>query len=55
MDNNNSLVQISQAVEIIKTAILQSQERTIRNANADVLALNYAVGGFISQQSKLHQ
>lgn len=55
MDNNNSLVQISQAVEIIKTAIQQSQERTIRNANADVLALNYAVGGFISQQSKLHQ
>ena len=55
MDDNNSLVQISQAVEVIKTAILQSQERTIRNANADVLALNYAVGGFISQQSKLHQ
>lgn len=55
MNDNNSLVQISQAVEVIKTAILQSQERTIRNANADVLALNYAVGGFISQQSKLHQ
>lgn len=55
MENNNYLVQISQAVEIIKTAILQSQERTIKNANADVLALNYAVGGFISQQSKLHQ
>ena len=55
MDNNNSLVQISQAVEIIKTAILQSQERTIKNANADVLALNYSVGGFISQQSRLHQ
>ena len=55
MEDNNSPVQISQAVEIIKTAILQSQERTIKNANADVLALNYAVGGFISQQSKLHQ
>lgn len=55
MDDNNSLMQISQAVEVIKNAILQSQERTIRNANADVLALNYAVGGFISQQSKLHQ
>ena len=55
MDDNNSLMQISQAVDVIKTAILQSQERTIKNANADVLALNYAVGGFISQQSKLHQ
>ena len=55
MDDNNSLLQISQAVEVIKTAILQSQERTLKNANADVLALNYAVGGFISQQSKQHQ
>lgn len=55
MDDNNSLSQISQAVEVIKTAILQSQERTLKNANADVLALNYAVGGFISQQSKQHQ
>ena len=48
-------MQVSQAVEVIKTAILQSQERTLKNANADVLALNYAVGGFISQQSKQHQ
>ncbi len=55
MNDNNSLMQISQAVEVIKTAILQSQGRTIKNANTDVLVLNYAVGGFISQQSKLHQ
>ena len=55
MDDNNSLMQVSQAVEVIKTAILQSQERTLKNANADVLALNYAVGGFISKQSKQHQ
>ena len=53
--DNKSLTQIAQAVEVIKTAILQSQERTIKNANTDVLALNYAVGGFISLQSKQHQ
>ena len=42
MDNNNSLQSISKAVQVIKTAILQSQERTTRNANADLIALNYA-------------
>ena len=55
MDDSKSMTQIAQAVEVIKTAILQSQERTIMNANTDVLSLNYAVGGFISQQSKRHQ
>ena len=53
--DNQSLTQIAQAVEVIKTAILQSQERTIKNANTDVLALNYAVGGFISLQSTQQQ
>jgi len=53
--DNNSLQPISQAVQIIKTAILQSQERTTRNANADLIALNYAVGGYVSIQSKLHR
>ena len=55
MDDSKSLTQITQAAEVIKTAILQSQERTIKNANTDVLSLNYAIGGFISQQSKQHQ
>ena len=55
MDDSESQTLISQAAEVIKTAILQSQERTIKNANTDVLSLNYAVGGFISQQSKQHQ
>ena len=55
MDDSKSLTQITQAAEVIKTAILQSQERTIKNANTDVLSLNYAVGGYISQQSKQHQ
>lgn len=52
---NNSLQPIPQVVQIIKTAILQSQERTVRNVNADLIALNYSVGGYVSEQSKLHQ
>ena len=52
MSENNQLIPISQAVQIIKTAILQSQEHTARNVNADLLALNYAVGGFISENTR---
>lgn len=53
--DNSSLHPISQAVQVIKTAILQSQERTTRNVNADLLALNYAVGGYLSEQARLHK
>lgn len=55
MDNDNTLIQISQAVQIIKTAILQSQERTVKTVNADVLTLNYAIGGYISNQIKINK
>ncbi|MBR5910733.1 MAG: DUF1016 family protein [Bacteroidales bacterium] len=47
-----SHITLSQAVETIKTAILQSQERTAKNVNSDVLALYYSVGGFISENSR---
>ena len=50
--DNKSLQPISQAVQVIKTAILQSQERTTRNANADLIALNYAVGGYVSENTR---
>lgn len=52
MENDNTLTSISRAVTTIKTAILQSQARTIRNANSDVLALYYAVGQYISTESR---
>lgn len=55
MDNKDSLSQISQAVQTIKSAILQSQEKTTRNVNADLIALNYSVGGYISMQIKQNQ
>ena len=52
MNQNIVPQQLAQAVEIIKTAILQSQARTARNVNADVLALYYSVGGYISIESR---
>lgn len=55
MDNKDSLPKISQAVQTIKSAILQSQEKTTRNVNADLIALNYSVGGYISMQIKQNQ
>ena len=41
---NNSLIPLSHAVQIIKTAILQSQEQSAKKVNADLLALYYAIG-----------
>ena len=55
MDSGASHSSIIQAVKVIKTAILQSQERTTRNVNADVHVLNYAIGGYLSEQSNLNQ
>lgn len=53
--NDNSLTPLSRAVQIIKSAILHSQERTAKSVNADVLTLYYFVGSFISSESRKHQ
>ena len=52
MENDNTMLPISRAVTTIKTAILKSQARTLCNANSDVLALYYAVGQYISTESR---
>ena len=52
MENDNTMLSISRAVTTIKTAILKCQARTLRNANSDVLALYYAVGQYISTESR---
>ena len=56
-DNNaNSIIpSLANAVQIIKTAILQSQELSVRRVNADLLALYYSIGGYISQESRKQQ
>ena len=52
---NNSLIPLSHAVQIIKTAILQSQEQSAKKVNADLLALYYAIGGYISKELRRQQ
>ena len=52
---DNSLTPLSQAVQIIKTAILQSQEQTAKKVNADLLALYFSIGGYISKESRSQQ
>jgi hypothetical protein len=49
---DNTLIPLSHAVQIIKTAILQSQEQSAKKVNADLLALCFAIGGYISLESR---
>lgn len=46
---------MANAVQVIKTAILHSQELSARRVNADLLALYYSIGGYISQESRRQQ
>ncbi len=56
IDNKQTITQpiadFANAVQIIKTAILQSQELSARRVNADLLALYFHIGGFISTESR---
>lgn len=54
MEGNN-LISLSQAVEVIKTAILQSQEISARGINANQLALYFSIGRYVSYHSRLEQ
>ncbi len=49
---NNSIISISQAVETIKTAILQSQYHASKQVNAEQLSLYYGIGKYISEHSR---
>lgn len=49
------VITLSQAVETIKTAILQSQARAARNVSANQLALYFSVGGYISHNTRQQQ
>ena len=48
MENNKSLISLSQAVEIIKTAILQGQLEAVKDINRVQLALYFAIGRYLS-------
>ena len=55
MNNNNSPISLSQAVEAIKTAILQSQERAAKGVNVTQLSLYFSIGRFVSINSRLQK
>ena len=41
-----------EAVKAIKSAILQSQSRVAKSTNAEMLSLYYAIGGYVSANSR---
>ena len=52
MENNNSLMPLSQAVEAIKTAILQGQYEAAKDVNRVQLAVYFAVGKYLSKNTR---
>lgn len=46
------MLDFANAVQVIKTAILRSQELSARRVNADLLALYFSVGGYIFNESR---
>lgn len=53
IDNNkNEIQQTADAVNILKTAILQSQARAIKAVNQEQLALYYGIGRYISDNTR---
>jgi hypothetical protein len=52
MENNNSLMPLSQAVEAIKTAILQGQYEAAKDVNRVQLAVYFAVGKYLSRNTR---
>lgn len=49
---NNGIQQTTDAVNILKTAILQSQSRAVKAVNQEQLALYYGVGRYISANTR---
>lgn len=52
MQQENDMQNITSAVSIIKTAILQSQARAAKAVNQEMLALYYGIGRFISANTR---
>ena len=55
MNITNEDTQLRDIVESIKTAILQSQERSAKHINANQLALYFSVGRYISANSRIQK
>ena len=52
MDKEKSLISISEAVENIKTAILQGQYEALKDVNRVQLTVYYAIGKYLSNNTR---
>lgn len=52
IEGNNDIKQTTDAVNLLKTAILQSQARVVKAVNQEQLALYYGIGRFISANTR---
>lgn len=52
MDNNNTLIPLRDAVEAIKTAIMQGQYEALKDVNRVQLAVYYAIGKYLSKNTR---
>ncbi|MBO6255383.1 MAG: hypothetical protein J6O49_17355, partial [Bacteroidaceae bacterium] len=48
----NNIKEYQSAVDVIKTAILQSQARAVKAVNQEQLALYYGIGRYISMNTR---
>ena len=51
-NNNQSIISLSQAVEVIKTAILQGQFEAVKDVNRIQLAVYFAIGKYLSKNTR---
>ena len=52
MDKENSLISLTEAVEAIKTAILQGQYEALKDVNRVQLAVYFAIGKYLSKNTR---
>lgn len=52
MEDNNSIISLSQAVEVIKTAILQGQYEAAKDVNRVQLAVYFSIGRYLSKNTR---
>ena len=52
MEENKNIAAIGNAVQVIKSAILRSQQRALKGVNQEQLALYYGIGRYISQNTR---
>ena len=52
MEDNNSIIPLSQAVEAIKTAILQGQYEALKGVNRVQLMVYFGIGKYLSKNTR---